>query len=197
MKRPLSHAAALCWLAAGLLGCRQGMYNQPKQKPLSAADFFPDGASARNPVPGAVAQEQPPASPLTTGSNADGTLVTILPMPLTRALLERGQQRYDIFCAVCHDYTGSGLGMIVQRGFPPPPTFHQDRLRNAPIGHFFDVITHGYGAMYSYAARVPPDDRWAIAAYIRALQLARNAARQDVPPDEQTQLESPATAAAP
>ena len=181
MIRPGILAAAVCMLAA----CRQDMYNQPRQKPLSEAGFFPNGASARTLVPGTVPREERPS---TTGTDANGVLVTVMPMPLTRALLERGQERYDIYCAVCHDYTGSGRGMIVQRGFPPPPTFHQDRLRNAPIGHFYDVITHGYGAMYSYAARVPPDDRWAIAAYIRALQLARNGTEQDVPRQEKQQL---------
>lgn len=173
-----------------LAGCRQGMYNQPKQKPLSQADFFPNGASARELVPGTVPREQPDVTPLTTGLNADGTPVAILPLPLTRALLERGHERYDIFCAVCHDYTGGGQGMVVQRGFPPPPSLHQERLRNAPLGHFFDVITHGYGTMYSYASRVPvAEDRWAIAAYIRALQLARNGREQDVPPGEKPALE--------
>lgn len=185
----MRYGVAIVFALLGLSGCRRGMYNQPKQKPLSQADFFQNGAAARELVPGTVAREEREATPLTTGLDTDGQLATALPMPLTRELLERGHERYDIFCAVCHDYTGGGQGMIVQRGFPPPPTFHQERLRNAPLGHIFDVITHGYGAMYSYAARVPTaEDRWAIAAYIRALQLARNGSEQDVPAEDKAEL---------
>ena len=113
-----------------------------------------------------------------------GNYVTQLPMKLTSELMTRGRERYDVYCAVCHGATGAGNGMIVQRGYPPPPSYHIDRLRQAPIGHFYDVITSGYGVMYSYAARVTPGDRWAIAAYIRALQLSRNAKPTDLAPNE-------------
>jgi len=116
--------------------------------------------------------------------------VADFPFPITREVLERGQQRFEIYCAVCHGRTGDGNGMIVQRGFPPPPSYHIDRLRQAPVGHFFDVMTHGYGVMYSYAARVEPRDRWAIAAYIRVLQLSHNAKLQDVPAPERARLEA-------
>jgi mono/diheme cytochrome c family protein len=116
--------------------------------------------------------------------------IEAIPVPVTMALLRRGQDRFDIYCAPCHGRGGDGNGMVVQRGFPAPPTYHQDRLRQAPIGHFFAVMTHGYGVMYSYAQRVPPSDRWAIAAYIRALQLSHDARLQDVPPDEQAKLAS-------
>jgi mono/diheme cytochrome c family protein len=102
--------------------------------------------------------------------------------------LERGRERYDIFCSVCHGRTGEGNGMIVQRGFPPPPSYHIDRLREAPAGHFFHVITHGYGVMYSYATHVPPADRWAIAAYIRALQLSQHATIEEMPLDQRAKL---------
>ena len=111
-------------------------------------------------------------------------LVATFPFAITREILQRGRERYDIYCALCHGRTGEGNGMIVQRGFPPPPSFHIDRLREAPVGHFFDVVTQGYGIMYSYAERIEPTDRWAIAAYIRALQLSRNATPADVPVSE-------------
>ncbi len=117
-------------------------------------------------------------------------LITEFPIPITRAVLERGQERFNIYCSVCHGRTGEGNGMIVQRGFPPPPSYHIDRLRKAPVGHLFDVMTRGYGVMYSYASRVEPSDRWAIAAYIRALQLSRHATLDDVPADERAKLEN-------
>jgi len=119
----------------------------------------------------------------------NGILVAQLPVKLTLPLLQRGQERYDIYCAVCHGATGDGQGEVVQRGYPAPPTYHSDRLRNAPIGHFYDVITNGYGVMYSYASRVEPDDRWAIASYIRALQLSQQAPVNDLSPDEKQKLE--------
>ncbi len=192
MKRssPATLRSASAALALALLytSCRQGMYDQPKAKPLSAMDLFPNGAAARPLVPGAIPQEWKGDDPAYTGNAQDGTILTKLPVPLTRALLDHGRDRFDIYCAECHDRTGSGQGMIVQRGFPAPPSFHIDRLRSAPIGHFFNVITTGYGAMYSYASRVPPADRWAIAAYIRALQLSQNARVEDVPADSAKDL---------
>jgi hypothetical protein len=123
------------------------------------------------------------------GGGGRATPVDTFPYPITREILERGQERYNIFCAPCHALTGNGDGMIVARGFSPPPSFHTDRLRDAPVGHFYDVITNGYGRMYSYAARVYPTDRWAIVAYIRALQLSQNATIEDVPPEERQGLE--------
>jgi mono/diheme cytochrome c family protein len=116
-------------------------------------------------------------------------LVETFPFPITRAVLERGRERFDIYCSPCHGRTGEGNGMIVQRGFPPPPSYHIDRLRQAPVGHFYDVITHGYGIMYSYAARVDPADRWAIAAYIRALQKSQSATLAELPLDDRAKLE--------
>src|SRR5439155_22904921 len=116
-------------------------------------------------------------------------LVETFPIEVTRKVLERGRERYDIYCSPCHARTGEGNGMIVQRGFPPPPSYHIDRLRQAPVGHFYDVITHGYGIMYSYANRVSVEDRWAIAAYIRALQLSQNVKVDELPPRERAKLE--------
>ncbi len=175
-------------LGVAFAGCRQGMYNQPKQKPLSASSLFDDGSSARPPVPNTIPRDWHGDDPATTGVDAQGKLLVKMPVPLTRELLERGRERFDIYCAVCHDRTGGGQGMIVQRGFPPPPSLHLPRLRSAPIGHFYQVITSGYGAMYPYASRVDPQDRWAIAAYIRALQLSENARLEDAPDEARAKL---------
>ena len=169
--------------------CRRDMMNQPKAKTFSASSFFKDGTNAR-PLPpntvarGAARQDQTFYSGLT-----NGVYVTQLPMKLTPQLLGRGRERYDALCAECHGRLGDGRGMVVQRGFPQPPSFHLDRLRNAPLGHFFDVMANGYGAMASYAIQVEPQDRWAIAAYIRALQLSQNAKPSDLPADEENKLE--------
>ncbi|MEZ4271154.1 MAG: cytochrome c [Myxococcota bacterium] len=166
------------WVATSLLllelaGCRLDMHDQPRIDPLEASDFFADGSGSRLPLEGTVARGELQASDTYYRGRLGSTPTTQLPIAVDAALLERGQQRYDIFCSPCHDYTGSGQGMVVQRGFKSPPTFHSDRLRQAPVGHFFDVITHGFGAMYSYGARIPVADRWAITAYIRALQSSQ------------------------
>jgi mono/diheme cytochrome c family protein len=175
-------------VAFAAVGCRQDMYDQPKAKPLAASDLFPDGASARPLVSGTIPRDWHGDDPSHTGLGADGKLLQTMPVKLTRELLERGHERFEIYCSECHDRAGTGWGMIVERGFPPPPSFHIDRLREAPIGHFYEVITNGYGAMYSYASRVQPADRWAIAAYIRALQLSQNARLEDVPEAERRKL---------
>jgi mono/diheme cytochrome c family protein len=178
-------------LAAGLLvGCRQDMHDQPKHKPLSASDFYTtDHRSARPPVPGTVARGHlDDDSPYYTGK--EGALPTeTLPVALTPELLQRGQVRFQTFCAPCHGRTGRGDGMIVQRGFKPPPSLHVDRLRAAPVGYFYDVMTHGFGAMADYASQVPVADRWAIAAYVRALQLSQHASLADVPADKRDRLD--------
>lgn len=160
-------AAGAALLAAG---CQQEMAKMPRYEALEASDQFSDGMSARTPVAGTVAREAD-ISPVPDD----------IPVPVTPELLERGQQRFAIFCSPCHGRTGDGNGMIVRRGFPHPPSYHTDALRQAPDRHFYDVITHGYGAMYSYAARVAPADRWAIVAYIRALQFSRHAPVADLP----------------
>ena len=188
--KTLRAASAFLLLAAA--GCRRDMYNQPRYKTYAEDDFFRDGSSARPLPPHAVARGH---ADLDTeyfeGKTDDGKLVEALPEPATRALLERGRERFDIYCAVCHGRTGKGNGMIVQRGFPAPPSYHTERLRSAPLGHFYDVITNGYGVMYPYAARVEPSDRWAIVAYIRALQLAQNATLGDVPAADRSTLQTP------
>ena len=160
-------------------GCRQDMEDQPRYDPLEASNQFADGMSARTPVPGTVTHD---ADISPTSAPIHG--------PITIELLRRGQQRFDIFCSPCHGRTGDGNGMIVQRGFPAPPSYHQDALRKASDRHFYDVITNGYGAMYSYAARVPPQDRWAIVAYIRALQFSRVAPVAELPQTLRARLEA-------
>ena len=201
--------AALPAILALIVGCdRLDMYDQPRYKPLAASDFFADGLSARPRVEGTIARgELHDDEPLYTGKEA-GILVSQIPQSvygastttfpassiirwirpepaeLRRALLTRGRERFDIHCSVCHGRTGDGDGMIVRRGFRKPPSYHIERLRNAPAGHFFDVITNGFGAMPSYANRIDVADRWAIVAYVRALQLSQNARIDDVPADK-------------
>ena len=177
------------WALGFLAACRPDMANQPRTKPLSPSDFFPNGTSARQLPANTVAHDQSREDSAFYTGLTNGFYITQLPIKLTEQVLSRGRQRFDAMCSECHDRTGSGNGMIVQRGFPQPPSFHVDRLRNAPIGHFYDVITNGYGVMSSYATRVDPEDRWAIAAYIRALQLSHNAKESDVDPGDRSKLE--------
>lgn len=185
MKRSLFLIATLA-----LAGCRQDMYNQPRYKPLAQSDFFSDGAASRTPPTHTIARGQLREDTVFfTGAGDNGKLAAALPVPVTAELLRRGQERFGIYCAVCHGAAGEGNGMIVRRGFPAPESYHNDRLRNAPPGYFYYVITHGYGVMYSYASRVPPADRWAIVAYIKALQLSHHAGMDDVRPSERASLE--------
>ena len=173
---------------ACLAACRSDMQDQPKCKPLRPSAFFADGRCSRPVVPGTIARGMPPPeSSKVTGKS--GTTYVANPLPRTVAVLARGRQRYDIYCAPCHDRVGTGAGMIVERGFKAPPTFHQDRLRNAADGYFFETITHGFGVMPNYAQQIPIDDRWAIAAWIRVLQRSQNATLDDVPAAERTALE--------
>jgi mono/diheme cytochrome c family protein len=164
------------------------MHVQPKYKPLGPSNFFGDGRSARPEVPGTVAHGYLRADELLYTGKLNGEPADVFPFPITRMVLERGRERYNIYCSPCHDYTGSGRGLVVQRGFPPPPSYHLERLVKAPAGHFFEVISNGYGAMYSYASRITPEDRWAIVAYIRALQLSQHATLEDVPVQEREHL---------
>jgi len=161
------------------------MQNQPYYRPLRESDFYADKRSERPLIEGTVAREHLDADTYfytgKIGSN-DGDY---MPFPVTADVLNRGQQRFNIYCSPCHGEAGDGNGMIVQRGFKHPPSYHIDRLRKAPIGYFFDVATNGFGAMLGYSAQVPPKDRWAIAAYIRALQLSQNASPGDVAPGQQ------------
>jgi cbb3-type cytochrome c oxidase subunit III len=178
--------SAFCLLP--LAACRQDMHVQPKYKPLESSTFFDDGRSARPVVPGTVARGQLRIDEGLYSGKVNGVELNTFPMPITREVLERGRERYNIYCTPCHDRLGEGRGMIVQRGFPPPPSYHIDRLRQAPVGHFYSVITNGYGTMYSYASRISPDDRWAVAAYIRALQLSQQAKVSDLPEEDRQHL---------
>ncbi len=165
------------------------MHDQPSYKPLARSTFFEDQRSARPLVPGTVAQgELREDEHLYTGK-IRGELAATFPFPVTRAVLERGRERFNIFCSPCHGRLGDGRGIVVQRGFKQPPSYHEQRLREAPIGHFFDVITNGFGAMANFDYRVPVRDRWAIAAYIRALQFSQNAGLADVPAAQRRALE--------
>jgi cytochrome c553 len=180
--------AALGAVSISLSGCRLDMHVQPKYLPEEPTDFFGDGRSERPPVPGTVARGQLRLDDLLYTGKINGVEADEFPFPITHADLERGRQRYNIYCTPCHDYTGSGNGMIVERGMPHPPSYHIQRLREAPAGHFFGVITNGFGSMYSYASRVDPADRWRIAAYIRVLQLSQNASIDNVPEADRQKL---------
>ncbi|MFO1498547.1 MAG: cytochrome c [Verrucomicrobiota bacterium] len=173
MKLPIAFWLRRWWLLGGMLvavGCRQEMSNQPGHKPFRASSFFADGMAARSLPTGTI-----PRGFLRTNegfyTGQIGTnLLDQIPLPVDDALLRRGRERFEIYCSLCHEDNGDGNGRIVQHGFPRPPSFQVARLRQAPVGHFYQVITYGYGVMYSYATRVAVNDRWAIAAYIRTLQ---------------------------
>jgi len=172
-----------------LAGCRQKMADQPRYEPLVRSTFFEDGRAARPLVEGTVARGELRGDELLYAGKEGGKPVDLFPFPVTLAVLARGQQRYNIFCSPCHDRAGTGQGMIVRRGYRVPSSFHIDRLRQAPAGYFFDVISNGFGVMPDYAQQVQPEDRWAIVAYIRALQLSQHATLADVPEDQRQQLE--------
>ncbi len=200
-----------------ITGCRQDMHDQPRYEPLDKSAFFADGRASRPLPEGTVARNQlREDAPFFTGKTASGgeaavsTLadqgvaatpsqnasvtaqyqgfVNTFPFPIDAQALDRGQERFNVYCSVCHGRTGDGLGMIVRRGYRRPPSYHDDRLRQAPVGYFFDVITNGFGAMPDYSAQVPPEDRWKIIAYIRALQQSRQGTVDDVPPGNRDRI---------
>jgi len=162
-------------------GCRQDMHDQPRFKPLARSDFYSDLRSARPPVEGTVARGQLHEDTYFYTGKVGTNPGDYMPFPVTEAVLARGRERFNIYCSPCHSRLGDGNGMIVQRGFRTPPSYHTERLRKAPLGYFFDVMTNGFGAMPEYASQIPPRDRWAIVTYIRALQLSQNATAADVP----------------
>ncbi len=175
-------------LLAMLCGCRQEMYDQARDKPLGESRFFADRRASRPLPEGTVARGWLRADRKLYEGKEGREMVAVLPIPLTRELLARGRERFNIYCSPCHDRTGGGRGMVVRRGYQPPPSFHIERLRDAPVGHFFDVMSNGLGAMPDYASQIEASDRWAIAAYVRALQLSQNAPVSDVPPEKQADL---------
>lgn len=189
------HVIALLLVASVLLllsGCRADMQNQPYKRPLAESDFYADHRSARPLVEGTVARSDLRADTYFYTGKIGKDDGDYMPFPVTAEVMKRGQQRYNIYCAPCHGETGDGQGMIVQRGLKRPPSYHNERLRKAPIGYFFDVMTNGFGAMLDYSQQVSPQDRWAIAAYIRALQLSQGATRADVPAGQKIANEPPA-----
>ena len=176
---------------AATAACRQDMHDQPKYIPLRPSDFFGDGRSERPLLEGTVARGHLKDDvAFYTGKGPDGKPVDGFPFPVTKEVLDRGQNRFNIYCTPCHGHLGNGNGMIPSRGFRHPPTYHQDRLRKVPDGYIFDVISTGFGAMQDYSAQIEPRDRWAIVAYIRALQLSQNAAVADVPAAERGRLDA-------
>ncbi len=175
----------------GLTGCdMQDMYNRAKERPLASSTFFADGRNSRPLPEDTVARGHLREDELLYTGKINGVPQDEFPFPITPQILDRGQLEFNVYCSVCHGAAGNGDGMIVQRGFPHPPSYHIERLRNAPVGHFFDVITNGFGMMFPYKSRVAVEDRWAIAAYIRALQLSQHAPVSDVPPADQARLEA-------
>ncbi len=188
----------VAFLALLLAACHQDMYNQPKVQTYDPSTFFADGRGSRPNIPGTVAVGAAQTDTYLYTGLINGVEGDVMPFEITRAVLERGQQQYNIWCAVCHGEAGYGQSVVAQRGGIVPANFHQQRLRDAPIGHFFVIITNGvyrgdpakdgYQSMYSYASRIKAEDRWAIAAYIRALQLSQNATLDDVPPEQRANL---------
>lgn len=183
-------AALLIIGSLALVGCsRMDMQDQPKYRPQRPSEFFADGRSERQPVEGTIARGAlDEDTEFYEGKDAAGKDIETFPVAVDRALIVRGEDRYNIYCSPCHGRIGNGLGMIVRRGFKQPPSYHIDRLRNAPVGHFFDVISNGYGAMQNYAMQLQPRDRWAVIAYIRALQYSENASINDLPQEARARI---------
>jgi mono/diheme cytochrome c family protein len=175
--------------AVTIVGCRQQMAETGREKPLDQSAFFEDRRLARPLVPGTVARGQLKAEAAFYTGKVGDALVELLPVPLTKELLERGRDRFEIFCTPCHGRVGTGEGAVTKRGLRPPPSYHIQRLREAPLGHFFDVMTNGFGVMPDYAAQVPPADRWAIAAYIRTLQVSQGISVADLTAEERAALD--------
>ena len=180
-------AAIVLMMAAG---CRQDMHDAPRYDPLEASTFFKDGRSARNPVANTVSRGSLREDEHLHQGTIGGQLTDTFPMPVTAEMLARGRERFNVFCSPCHGRTGQGNGMVVQRGFRAPPSLHDERLRNAPVGYYVNVETNGFGAMPDYVAQIPAADRWAIASYIRALQFSQRASMADVPADRRGELEA-------
>jgi len=186
------------WILPALLllalasACRLDMHVQPRQNPLSRSDFFADQRSARAPVEGTVARGQLRDDTYFYTGKIGNNPGDVMPFPVTKEVLERGRERFNIFCAPCHSRLGDGNGFVPSRGFArKPPSYHIARLQKAPLGYFFDVITNGFGIMPDYASQIPPEDRWKIVAYVRALQLSQNATMADVPTGQRIPSEPP------
>jgi mono/diheme cytochrome c family protein len=181
-------AAGTIALLILLTACRQDMQNEPRYKPLAGSDFFSDGRSARPQVEGTVARGHLRIDEARYTGKIAGDDIDQFPIPIAKEDIERGETRFNAYCTPCHGRLGDGNGMVVLRGFRQPPSYYSERLRTAPVGHYFDVISNGFGAMASYASRIQTDDRWRIVAYIRALQLSESASLNDVPADQRQNL---------
>ena len=196
------HRLLICALPAVLSallllgGCRQKMANQPRYDPLESSDFFEDGMAARPRIDGTVARGELTTNPFFDTGKIGGEVADGFPVPITVEIIRRGHERFDIYCSQCHGRVGDGNGMIPARGYRRPPSFHTEALRNAPTGHFFDVMTNGFGAMPPYQTMISPADRWAIVAYIRALQLSQNATAGELTAAQRAQLDAPRPPAA-
>jgi hypothetical protein len=184
----LAASLALFLVAVTFASCRQDMHDSPRFRPYRASDLYADGSSARPLVDGTVARGHLNDDDLLYTGRVNGQISALFPFAITRADLDRGEERFNIYCAPCHGRTGEGNGMIVQRGFKKAANYHIDRLRQAPAGYFFEVITNGFGAMPDYKSQIPVEDRWRIIAYVRALQLSQDAPATDVPTDERQKL---------
>jgi hypothetical protein len=190
MRRLVRVGLVVVAVAATTNCIRMEMYNQPRYKTLKASTFFADGKSARELPKGTVPRGFLRDDRLLYAGMSGDSLTRVFPMPVTRQVLERGHERYNIYCTPCHDYVGNGRGMVVQRGFKQPPSFHQDRLRIAPVGYLFDVVTNGFATMSGYASQIPVEDRWAIVAYFRALQLSQNVHLADLSPADRAAFDA-------
>ncbi len=184
-------AVAIVVMTIAVAGCRQDMHDAPRHEPLEASTFFADGRGSRMLVANTVARGMLREDDHLYTGKIDGELTDIFPMPVTADVMARGQERFNVFCSPCHGRTGQGDGMVVQRGFRAPSSYREARLRDAPAGYFFDVMTHGFGAMSDYSSQVSVTDRWAIAAYIRALQRSQQATVDDVPVASGAELDEP------
>lgn len=192
MSRGKAIALMVALLALTVAGCRQKMANQPRYDPYEASDFFADGMSARPRLAGTVARGELSTNPFLDTGKINGAVADGFPFAVTAADVDRGHERFDIYCTPCHGRLGDGNGMIPARGLRRPPSFHTATLRAATTGHFFDVMTNGFGAMPPYSAQISPRDRWAIVAYIRALQLSQNATINDIPAADRAKIDQPA-----
>ena len=188
----LTSLGLIClFCVTAIAACRQDMHDQPKYEPYEVSSFFDDRRTSRNPVEGTIARDQIRTDEHLYTGKTNGELVSTFPFEIAREVVERGQERYNIYCAPCHSRIGDGSGMIAQRGgvtMKQPATYHSQQLRDMPVGHFFDVMTNGFGSMYSYSERISVRDRWAITAYIRVLQLSQNAVIDDVPAAQRQRL---------
>lgn len=191
-RRGLRRAGAIVALSGALVGCRQDMHDNPRYEPLEQNAFFADGRSQRPLVANTVARGFLREDDHLYRGKVNGELATEFPMPVNAQLMLRGQEQFNVFCTPCHGRTGKGDGMVVRRGYRAPTSFHDPRLRQAPPGYVFDVITNGFGAMPDYASQIPVADRWAITAYMKALQLSQSATVNDVPADRRADLDKPA-----